>query len=565
MSYYLIAEEGPLTGLKIDLTDEERVIVGRDPDSSTCLIEDPSISRRHALFIFGPHGIEIENLSLTNPIKVNGDLVEGKESIVDGDYITLGSNIFRFLKREATHTHSKNGESTAEPTFEKAEPLFQFSMHGQHVGRYFLKVVSGPNSGAEFPLIEGEPLVLGKDEDVCDIAFNDLSVSKRHAKLFFNPQGIPVIEDLESLNKIFVNHRKVDRQYELKGQDLISLGTTQLILVDKELVEETIFNPVEIQEEIDTSSKEGRELAFKKMVIPYKHIVGFSALGLVLTISTLFLLSLFSSHEIPVSFTKQKDEVESVLKRFCKVEYTFNAPSGKLFLLGHVLNENEYEEMVFLLNQLPYLQDIEDTVVIDALVWQNANALIQTNPNWKGILIQATSPGEFVLRGFLDSIDQQAELLEYIALNFTYLSHLRNELVINGLVQQRIQAILMNHGYSTVSFNYSMGDLVLSGPVEKSQGKALTKVIEELKGIKGVENIESLVTFTSESTARVDLSAKYHVSGSSIKDGVEAFVLINGKILSKGKLLDGMLITQVTTKEIFLEKDGVKYKIDFNS
>ncbi|NDD99131.1 FHA domain-containing protein, partial [bacterium] len=73
MSYYLIAEEGPLKGLKIDLTDEERVIVGRDPDSSTCLIEDPSISRRHALFLFGADSIEIENLSLTNPLKVNGN------------------------------------------------------------------------------------------------------------------------------------------------------------------------------------------------------------------------------------------------------------------------------------------------------------------------------------------------------------------------------------------------------------------------------------------------------------------------------------------------------------
>ena len=53
--------------------------------------------------------------------------------------------------------------------------------------------------------------------------------------------------------------------------------------------------------------------------------------------------------------------------------------------------------------------------------------------------------------------------------------------------------------------------------------------------------------------------------GSSIKDGKEAFVLINGKILSAGKMLDGMSITGITTKEIFLEKDGVKYKIDFNS
>lgn len=563
MSYYLIAEEGPLKGLKIDLTDEERVIVGRDPESSTCLIEDPSISRRHALFLFLDDKIEIENLSLTNPLKVNGTIVEGKETVVDGDYITLGANTFRFLKQQSTSNESSS--TTSQSSFIKEEPLFQFSMHGQHIGRYYLKVVSGPNAGAEFPLIEKEPLILGKDEDVCDVAFNDLSVSKRHAKLFFNQNGIPVIEDLESLNKVFVNHRKVDGTYELKGQDLISLGTTQLIFVDKEIVEQTVFNPVEQIEQIDTSTPEGREMAFKKMVIPYKHLVGFGALGFVVIVSTLFLLSLFSSHEIPVSFSKQKDEVESILKRYPKVDYTFNPPTGKIFLVGHVLNEIEYEEMLFLLNQLTFLKNVEDTVVIDELVWQNANALIQTNPNWKGILIQAIAPGEFVLRGFLQTIDQQAELLEYIALNFTYLNQLKNELVINTLVQQRIQAILTQNGFGTISFNYSMGDLVLSGPVEKGQEKSLKKIVEQIREIKGVENIDTIVTYTSEATARIDITSKYQVNGSSIRDGVEAYVLVNGKILSKGKMLDGMLITAITAKEIFLEKDGVKYKIDFNS
>ncbi|NDE64146.1 MAG: FHA domain-containing protein, partial [Chlamydiae bacterium] len=150
------------------------------------------------------------------------------------------------------------------------EPLFQFSLSGQHASRFTLKVIMGPNAGAEFPLPEGGSLVLGKDDQTCDVAFNDLSVSKRHARLSFNEQGIPIIEDLESLNKIFVNHRKVEGAYELKGQDLITLGTTQLIFVDKEIVEETVFNPFEEKIEIDTQTDEGRQQAFKKMVIPYK-------------------------------------------------------------------------------------------------------------------------------------------------------------------------------------------------------------------------------------------------------------------------------------------------------
>jgi hypothetical protein len=169
------------------------------------------------------------------------------------------------------------------------------------------------------------------------------------------------------------------------------------------------------------------------------------------------------------------------------------------------------------------------------------------------------------LRGYLETIDQQAELLEYIALNFTYLNKLKNELVINALIQQRVQSILIRSGFGTVSFNYSMGELVLSGPVEKGQERTFKKIVDEITEIKGIENVESIITFTSESSARIDISSKYQVNGSSIKDGIEAFVLINGRILSKGKMLDGMLITAITSKEILLEKDGVKYKIDFNS
>ncbi|NDE64147.1 MAG: hypothetical protein EB053_07345, partial [Chlamydiae bacterium] len=197
-------------------------------------------------------------------------------------------------------------------------------------------------------------------------------------------------------------------------------------------------------------------------------------------------------------------------------------------------------------------------LVIDELVWQNANALIQTNPNWKGIMIQAIAPSQFVLRGYLETIDQQAELLEYIALNFTYLNQLKNELVINSLVQQRIQSLLTRSGFGSITFNYSLGELVLSGPVEKEQERSYKKILDEVKEVKGVENVESIVTFTSASSARIDLTSKYQVMGSSIKDGKEAFVLINGKILSAGKMLDGMSITGITTKEIFLEKDGVK-------
>jgi hypothetical protein len=40
--------------------------------------------------------------------------------------------------------------------------------------------------------------------------------------------------------------------------------------------------------------------------------------------------------------------------------------------------------------------------------------------------------------------------------------------------------------------------------------------------------------------------------------------LINGKILGPGDQLDGMNVTAINPSSVYLEKDGMKYKIDYN-
>jgi hypothetical protein len=40
--------------------------------------------------------------------------------------------------------------------------------------------------------------------------------------------------------------------------------------------------------------------------------------------------------------------------------------------------------------------------------------------------------------------------------------------------------------------------------------------------------------------------------------------VINGKILSLGDNLDGMVITAISPTAVLLEKDGLKFKINYN-
>jgi hypothetical protein len=42
------------------------------------------------------------------------------------------------------------------------------------------------------------------------------------------------------------------------------------------------------------------------------------------------------------------------------------------------------------------------------------------------------------------------------------------------------------------------------------------------------------------------------------------YVVINGKILSVGSDLEGMTITKMENNSVFLEKDGIKYRINYN-
>jgi len=60
------------------------------------------------------------------------------------------------------------------------------------------------------------------------------------------------------------------------------------------------------------------------------------------------------------------------------------------------------------------------------------------------------------------------------------------------------------------------------------------------------------------------VSSKYQVTGSSKYGNTNQYVVVNGKILSSGNDLDGMTITKIENNVIYLEKDGIKYKIQYN-
>ena len=96
----LIAEDGKLKGLVLALDQGEEWLIGRDPDTCQFLIEDPLVSRHHAIFKQTNHVVTLENLSETNPIKINDEQIDGPQTLKEGDEVKIGGTNFRFYNKE---------------------------------------------------------------------------------------------------------------------------------------------------------------------------------------------------------------------------------------------------------------------------------------------------------------------------------------------------------------------------------------------------------------------------------------------------------------------------------
>ena len=108
------------------------------------------------------------------------------------------------------------------------------------------------------------------------------------------------------------------------------------------------------------------------------------------------------------------------------------------------------------------------------------------------------------------------------------------------------------------------GDLIIAGRVSEKQERKFEKTLDYIRKLHGIHSVKSVVIFTTAQTARIDLTSRYRVTGTTKFGNAPQYVVIGGKILSSGDTLDGMTITRIIPDEVLLEKDGLKYKINYN-
>ena len=367
-----------------------------------------------------------------------------------------------------------------------------------------LKVIGGPNAGAEIGLEKGKSYTIGKDSNTCDIVFQDLSVSRNHARLSISPEGILELEDLGSKNGTMVNNAPMPEKRAITSQDTISMGTTIFLILDREAAQETIYAPrMPVYEEkapapaIETKAEEKPARDWKTQKIPGKHLIFAGSFLMIFLIMFLSFFSLFKSEQIEVSFKEPQEHIQEALAKFTGVHYSYNPASGKLFLAGHVLTAIDYQEMRYNLSLIDAIMNTEDNVVIDEYVWKTMTDVLTANAGWRGVTITSPEPGQFLVHGYVQTIEQAALLADYMNVNFPYPDRLQNKVVVEDNLNIQIQSLLQARGFSAVSFQLSAGDLVLVGRYSDKLEKEYQEIISELNKLDGIQGIKNFAIASS--------------------------------------------------------------------
>ncbi|MGD2169810.1 MAG: type III secretion system inner membrane ring subunit SctD [Chlamydiota bacterium] len=607
MAAHFIAEEGPLQGLVLDFKEGNLWIIGRDPDQTDYVLEDATVSRKHAEISLGDEGFFIKNLSRINPTLINEEEFTGKTLLKEGDRVRIGQTLFLFSEEsslEDEKTEEKKNESSYDNIFssleepeefsaEENEPDSESEVEPEARNAYdtifeeseeevpfhligdtplLLKVISGPNAGAEIGLEKNKTYLIGKDPNSCEIVFQDLSVSRNHAKLTIDSEGIITIEDLHSKNGTRLNGVLIEELKHVTSQDLIACGTTTFVILDKEAAQETIYSPayaafeeVEPEEEVEEEPEEEvLPTDWKESIIPTKYIA--LAIGGVVTLLIVFLsfFSLFKSQKMEVVTKKPVEKIHEALKKYNDVEFSYNPATGKLFLTGHVLTKVDQQELLYDLKALPFIYSVEDNIIIDEYIWKNINDVLVENADWKGINVYATEAGHFIISGYLATNEEKDNLDDYLNTHFPFLDKLENKVYVEQNLTMQVQAILQSNGLDGILFQLNNGALTLSGFFNEKENRKYQDTVAQLEEIPGIRSVQNIAVGSSESSARINLTANYQITGYAKYDSNNYSVVINGQILTLGDSLDGMDITSIQKNMILLEKDGLKYKIDYN-
>lgn len=86
----------------LDLTEGE-FLIGRSLNCQLSL-NDPLVSRNHAVLVVRADGVSIQDLGSRNGVRVNGHRIEGTHQLSEGDAITIGGQHMKLVSQRRAET-----------------------------------------------------------------------------------------------------------------------------------------------------------------------------------------------------------------------------------------------------------------------------------------------------------------------------------------------------------------------------------------------------------------------------------------------------------------------------
>jgi hypothetical protein len=213
------------------------IVIGRD-EGADVLIDNPSVSRRHAEIRLGDNGWVVEDLGSSNGTFIRGAKIQGAQTLGLGDEIGFGKFSIVFGKALGEGEHAAPAGAAAPSRTAAPAAAAQGTMHiNPHEVRELLKDAdrkkrahlvweSGGEKGTHY-LSEMPAILIGTD-DLCDVKVP--KGPKHHVLIVRSTSGTDV-RYLATFGSMSVRGEKTERA-KLKNGDKVEAGGLVITFVD---------------------------------------------------------------------------------------------------------------------------------------------------------------------------------------------------------------------------------------------------------------------------------------------------------------------------------------------
>lgn len=549
MEFKLVRDDG--VTISADLTravagerGELVFILGRDPDEANLLIEEAEISRKQARLSIEEGQFILENLSDSSPTQVNGHALDGPVLLTPEDSIDMGGRSYHIQLHtetegeEAPHVDLAESQQAEVEAEEQGQPTIfapsqepGLQLHADT--RFVAKILAGPNSGAEFSLEPGKLVRIGTGSN-CDIVVNDISVSREHASLEISEEGEVHLNDLGSRNGVLVDGEAISGEAILHAGNQIALGTTLLVVIDKDAAQET-FVPVAAV----FKKKEAPKVEEKPVEVPKEPRKRFLSPAMWLMLVVLALLSwgafeLFKPTTPIANKHNYEQQISAIVNKvdYPNVTYNYTEVNQTLILWGRVASPVDKERLRAKLDALNLPKAWSESLAIDSQILITVNETLSQTAAWKGIQMVLNEKGGFVLQGFIETEENYTALLTKVSQVFTTYTF-EDKVFVAEKVRKTFRDKLYAKKIFTVDASFSLRKMSFFGTLSIDQQEAfdaIYKLAEEWVQQGKLSDVSrDDVQVLPEGPARENLTQYFKVLGySEIKTGtqVEAIVTL---------------------------------------